>query len=569
MSLEKIADKVVETDVLVIGGGVGGTPAAAKAAEHGLRVTLLEKSKVDRSGSASQGIDHYSGAPPKGMTPQDFLDFIEKYGKDTAYFGGVPYSDLTRLYRTVAARSWAIEELEKMGVTMRWDDGEFLDIDLTNHGGGTCLRVHWQDVKPQMAKAARERGVNIINRTMAIDLLTHNGAVTGATAIDTRTGEFLLIKAKAVVLATAACSRLYSPETPQPWNYKFRYHWCPASVSGDGWAMAYRAGAELANMEVSERGIRFRDDLTLSYGNTRGDGIEAKRFLWSGEEVRLAGKNAEGVFSLDYEDYEKSGRDPFYYSIDHLPEDFQKRMQVAFADERLVSFKIAEERGFNPATHWYEMQDSRPVQLNVPPGLNADPEFKTTVKGLYAIGDSLAGGHTVASASTSGLLVGDTIHEFINEADEPVIDEEEVQKQKEIALAPLLVKDGTEPMELECSIRYLCDRYIGVYKSEGRLKEGQRRLGTFRRVFLPKLMASNPHYLMRCNEVRNIIDVTEVHILACLERKETRTRFKRVEYPDRDPALDGVLLYSRLENNENVIEFRKPEPLNMDFREMR
>ena len=74
MALEQLADKVVETDLLVVGGGIAGCPAAAKAKDHGLDVTLAEKSKTDRSGSAAQGIDHYGGFFPRGMTPQMFLE---------------------------------------------------------------------------------------------------------------------------------------------------------------------------------------------------------------------------------------------------------------------------------------------------------------------------------------------------------------------------------------------------------------------------------------------------------------------------------------------------------------
>ena len=65
MSLEQIADKVIETDVLIIGGGIAGCPTAAKAADHGLKVTLIEKAKPERSGSAGQGIDHYGVFPAR------------------------------------------------------------------------------------------------------------------------------------------------------------------------------------------------------------------------------------------------------------------------------------------------------------------------------------------------------------------------------------------------------------------------------------------------------------------------------------------------------------------------
>ena len=551
MALEQIADKVVDTDVLVIGGGIAGCPAAAKAAEHGLKVTLVDKSKVDRSGSAAQGIDHYAGAFPRGMTPKEFIETTEEIGP-SAYYGGYRWSDPTRIYRQYANGMWAIEELEKLGVTMKWDDEGIRPAAFMF--GNPFIRVHWQNVKPEMAKGVRKRGVNVLERTMIVDLLTNEGVVVGATAIDTRTGAFIAIRARATIIATAACSRIFDPETPVPWKYKFRYHWCPASVSGDGWAMAYRAGAEVANMEQSGGYRRIRDDLNLSMGNFGNEGIRAKPLTSDGEEhLRLT--------PARFMELEEKGIDPFYFSLEHLPDDFHKRIEVAYVDERMVSFKIAEDRGFNPKTHWYELMDNRPFQLHVEPGIEADADFKTTVKGLYAIGDSVAGNHDVANAASMGFLLGDTIHGFIDETEDPVIDEIQVESQKEIALAPLSVKDGTEPMELECAIRYACTRYVGVSKAEGKLREGLRRLASLKRVFLPKLMAKNPHYLMRALEVRSLIDTAEIHMNACMGRKETRDNYIRIDCPEEDKSLDGKLLYQRLDKGKPVIEMRKVKPM--------
>ena len=568
MALEKIVDKVVETDVLVVGGGIGGCPAAAKAAEHGLNITLVEKAKTDRSGSAGVGIDHFGGAFPRGMTPQGFVEIWENLGWDRAFYGGGPWSDPTRLYRQYANASWAMKELEKLGVTMKWDDGELR----TMKGFGRepfrqpFTRVHWMNVKPEMAAGVRRRGVNVLERTMVVDLLTNNGVVVGSTAVNTRTGEFIVIKAKAIVITTGIFTRCFSPETPDPWKYKFRYHWCPASVSGDGWAIAYRAGAELANMEQTWGADLIRDDLVISFGNIPlNEGIPTKVFTWDGEEFTF-----DDTWSTPkHAKLDEKGKTPLYYSLEHLPDDFHKRMEVAYVDERLVSFKIAQDRGFNPRTHWFEAMPNRPVQFMVAPGINADGDFKTLLKGLYAVGDCVAGCHDVANATTSGFLVGDSIHTFVNKAGEPVVDEAQVESQKQTALAPLAAKDGTEPMELECAIRYICDRYGGVLKSEGKLLEGLRRLGTLRRIFLPKLMAKNPHYLMRCLECRNIMDLAEVHMQACLERKETRGNFLRFDYPERNPSLDDLLIYQRIEDGKAVFEMRKVTPLNMELREER
>ena len=566
MALERIADRVVETDVLIIGGGIAGCPAATKAAEHGLRVTLVEKAKTDRSGSAGQGIDHYGIFPREGVTPLELVRIYEL--SQNATNGDGLWGNPNIMYQYYDNAFWGLEELEKLGVTMRWDDGEFywmphrgpgMDPGIANKLG---LRVHWQNVKPQMAKAMRKKGVNVLERTMVIDLLTNNGRVAGATAINTRTGEFIVIKTKAAVIATGIFARCYDPETPLFWKYKFRYHWCPASVSGDGWALAYRAGAELANMEITGWGFRIRDDLNISFGNFPiNDGIPSKQFNWRDEEITYQSwRSARG-----YAELEQRGEAPIYYGLQHLPDDFHKRIEVAFVDERLVSFKIAEDRGFNPRTHRFEIMANKPYNFVTVAGINVDENFKCLLPGLYSIGDCTAGLHSCGEAVVSGFLVGDSLQGFISEAGEPEIDEAQVESQKQVVLAPLNVKDGTEPMELEIAIRYICERYVSQFKSEGKLREGLRRLGSLRRVFLPKLMAKNPHYLMRALEVRNIMDLAELHIQAALERKETRGAHIRLDYPKKDPARENMLTYQRLENGHPVLEIRKAPELKPEY----
>jgi len=563
MALEQLADKVVETDVLVVGGGIAGCPAAYKAAEKGLKVTLAEKSKTDRSGSAGQGIDHHSGTFPRGMTPADFLKQIEGVSR-YARGGGI---DPNIQYVLHAARDWSIAELEKMGVPMRWDDGEFMVIDVAFHGGWPVLHVHWQNVKPIMAKAVREKGVNILERTMVLDLLTNDGKVVGATAVNTRTGEFVVIKAKAIVLATAKCSRVFDHETPMPWKYKFNYHWCPASVSGDGWAMAYRAGAEVASLEQSGGGHRMRDDKTLSWGNFRGWGIEGKSMNWKGEEAGRSGAMMGGGQRRRAADPSQAAlRDPRYNTLEHLPDDFKKRIEVAYVDERMVSFIISQNRGFDFRKTWFEIQESRPTELHQACGLYVGTDFQSRLKGLYGIGDTIYGIHNVALCAANGFIIGERMPDIIKETSEPVVDEAQVESQKQFALAPTTVKDGTNSIELECSIRYICTRYSGVQKAEGKLREGLRRLGTLRRVFLPKVKAKNPHEQMRALEVRNLMDIAELHMQASLERKESRSSHTRLDYPEPDPALENMTLVQRLENGKPVIEFRKLPEMDMDLK---
>ncbi len=474
---------------------------------------------------------------------------------------GGSFIDENLAYKLMDNAFWALDELDKMGVTMKWENGEPYWMPWPRLGlppKKVALRVHWQNVKPQLSQIVRKKGVNVLDRTMVVDLLTNKGAVVGATAINSRTGEFIVIKSKATILATGWVNRIFEPENPQPGKYKMRYHFCPAGGSGDGLGVAYRAGAELGNMEMNAWVFRIRDDLSISFGNFRmNDGIPNKVFTWKGKELVCPSP-------ATYDRLERNGETPVYYSIENLNDDYQKRVEVAYADERPISFKIAEERGFNPRTHRFEI-NAKPLNLTWWGGILIDENFKASLKGLYAVGDCATGFCGCAGASISGLLLGNTIHTSVGKTSEPILDKAQLIRQKEIALAPLHMKDGVEPMELETAIRSANERYTGLFKSEGKLLEGLRRLGTLRRVALPKLMAKSPHYLMRCLECRNILDLAESYMQAILERRESRAQFYRTDYTKEDPALDKVTI-QRMENGKAVLERREMPKLKPEYK---
>lgn len=562
--IEQVAEQVIETDVLIIGGGIGGCCAAAKAREKGLDVILIEKANIDRSGSAAQGIDHY-----EGFFTRDGMTTLQNVHNEDWRLGryGARYPNLNVKYRLYKNQFWVFEELEKLGVPMRWDDGEPYWIPFSFVGWEskkTGLRVHWTNIKPILAKAVRKSGARVLNRTMAVDLLTNNGRVVGASTINVRTGEFIAIKAKATLIATGKMMRLYNPETPLPWKYKFRYHFCPASSAGDGYALVYRAGADLVNMDITGWTFRHRDDLTISYGSfSLNDGVPMKCYTWDGCEV--INPNA-----TRYRQLEEQGKTPIYFSFDHFTDDFHKRLEVGFADERLLSFKIAQDRGFNPKTHRYELQDMRPTGFYRVSGIYIDDEFRVLrksvpIEGLYAFGDGTAGGTGgVAGAASGGLLLADSLPVLLKDIPEAIVDTAQVKNHKKIALAPFSVKDGVEPLELESALRHLCERYVGILKSEGKLREGLRRLNSLK-GWIPKLSAKTPHYLIGCMECRCLMEMAEVHIQACLERKETRGNYIRVDYPEIDRSMDGKFICQRIEDGRPVLEMKEHVPLKPEY----
>ncbi len=559
MLLDRVPGTTVETDVLIVGGGIAGCYCAVKAAQKGLRVTLLEKSKTDRSGSGAMGEDHYEPVPCDGVTPLEFVKLWQVRQHDVC--GEGRFVDLNIPYRLLDKAMWVLEESEKMGITMKWDDGQYYHMPSGWFGGPRLMiRVHWPDIKPMLAKAVRRSGANVLERSMVVDILTHKGRAVGATAMNTRSGEFYVIKARAVVLATGIFARCYEPEEPLFYKYQMKYHWCPASISGDGYAVAYRAGARLANMDITGWGYRIRDDLCISYGNfDHGDGIRAKWYTWDGEEI-------DYPTAPLYRQVELQGKDPIYVSQEHLPDDYHKRMEIAFTDEKLISFKVAEERMFNPRTHRYELMENHPLNFMVPTGVLVDDNFLSTMPGLYAVGDCASVLHGCGNAALSGMWAAEHIGRNLFKG-KLEIDQAQVEAHRGTAFGPLHVSKGTEPIELELSTRYVCKRYVGMYKNEGRLSEGQRRLRSLKREFLNRLTARNPHYLMRALECRNILHLTEIHLDACLERRETRGQFIRLDYTERDPSRDNMVTLQYLEKGQPKLEIKEAPDLRPEYLE--
>jgi succinate dehydrogenase/fumarate reductase flavoprotein subunit len=551
MSLENIADRVIETDVLIVGGGVAGCVAAVKASEHGADVTVLEKAAIKRSGGAASGMDHIATIPHGGITIKDIVSQVCDDGVYPPIFNKKGLTDANLFYAAWKDTKKRLEELETWGVTLRWDDGEYYWIHSGRTGGMTTIRFHGQKFKPQLAAAVQKRGIRIIERTMGIDLLLNNGKVMGAVALNVRNNDFLVIKAKSTIVGTGMVQRIFNPEDGAPWKNKMMYHWCPTGA-GDAHAMAYRAGAKLVNMEFSSWYSRLIDDKTIMFGSmTDGDGISTRIVNAKGDIV-----SPHAFMSLEkYVEEEEQGRTPLYFDVPSNPKDHQRKREIATADERPVSLKYIKDRGWDYRTHRWELHGTKPLSLTkFMAGIVVDDTLRTTVEGLYGAGDCVQAGGAVTGAIATGFMSAESAAKYVREAETPVIDEAQVQDCKERLFAPLKVKDGAEPLEFETKIRMICERYTGIFRSEGKLKEGLSRLADVRRDWLHRIAASTPHELMRAADCHNLIDLAEVHFRAALMREDTRASFFRKDFPRRNPEWDKKVIFVCRKNGEMVLE---------------
>lgn len=249
-------EEEVTTDVLVLGGGIAGCWAAINAAKKGLKVAIIEKGAMIRSGAGGAGCDHWQWAsdnPCSKISPEELAQaLIDNHG---GYRNGIStYIQCASAYETLL-------ELEEMGAKVRDTDDEFKGAEFRDgktkllfaydYDNKIVIRIWGTTFKPTLYKECQRLGVEIYDRTMATSLLTEGGKqgarVVGATGLNVRTGEFYIFKAKATVLCLSRPQRNWTFSSELRGLSSFR----PPNNVGNGHAMAWRAGAAFTMMEKS------------------------------------------------------------------------------------------------------------------------------------------------------------------------------------------------------------------------------------------------------------------------------------------------------------------------------
>ncbi len=255
-------ETVISADVLVIGGGIAGCHAAISAANHGASVVVAERGMAKRSGLGGAGVDHWHAActnPCSKVTPMAYTQAIMESAKGYSC-GPARYIETSESWDTLL-------DLEKMGVQIRDVKDEFKGADFRDdktklmfaydYENRHIIRVWGYNIKPMLYKEMQRLGVKTVNRVMVTSLLTEGGKqgakVVGATGVNSRTGEFYVFKAKAVIIATGSAYRLsiFAPELSGA-STMFDLNGC-----GAGHAIGWKAGAELVHMEQTSPATRF------------------------------------------------------------------------------------------------------------------------------------------------------------------------------------------------------------------------------------------------------------------------------------------------------------------------
>ncbi|MEU0583961.1 fumarate reductase/succinate dehydrogenase flavoprotein subunit [Streptomyces sp. NPDC006132] len=531
MAVPALADaEELTCDVLVIGGGTAGTMAALTAAEHGADVLLLEKAHVRHSGALAMGMDGVNNAVIPGRAePDDYVAEITR-----ANDGIVDQSTV----RQTATRGFAmVQRLESYGVKFEKDEhGDYAVRQVHRSGSYVLPMPEGKDVKKVLYRQLRRREmrerIRIENRVMPVRVLTARGRAVGAAGFNTRTGQFVQVRAGAVILATGACGRLGLPAS----GYLYGTYENPTNA-GDGYAMAYHAGAELTGIECFQINPLIKDynGPACAYVANPFGGYQVNRHgerfvdsdYWSGQMM--------AEFAAEV----ASDRGPVYLKLSHLPEESVSALEtILHSTERPTRGTFHSGRGHDYRTHDVEMHISE-IGLcggHSASGVRVDDHARTTVPRLYAAGDLACVPHNyMIGAFVFGDLAGADASRYT--AYEGELPTDQLREAHELIYRPLRNPDGPPQPQVEYKLRRFVNDYVAPPKSGARLSlalEAFERM----RADIAAMGARTPHELMRCAEVTFIRDCAEMAARSSLARTESRWGLyhDRLDHPRRDDA---------------------------------
>jgi succinate dehydrogenase/fumarate reductase flavoprotein subunit len=558
------SEQEIDADVLVIGGGIAGCWAAISAARNGVKVVLVEKGEVSRSGAGGPGCDHWCNVPANPHSKVDPDEWAEGMTKRT-YTNGIgnqiqcreDYDTLLELEQ-MGGKIRDIND-EYAGAEGRYDDTKFMFSPRysPNHSTEVVIRVWGTTFKPALKKECKRLGVKIFDRVMVTSLLTEGGVqgakVIGATGLNGRTGEFMVFKSKAAVLATAGDWSLGLLNTELAGYNTFRSR----TMTGDGVAMAWNAGAELTMMErtgILMLGTGYKHTWyggagDASYENIQLVDANGKKLPWPLQgwpdggamfpppDVREAIR--QGVIKGEY-------ALPFYGDFPAMPEIERKVTWNLMLGEESTTKIIIDtygKAGFDPSKHL--LQNYQFIEGNSPPqwrtvaggGPVVDWDLKSTLDGLYVAGEQMfsAGDHSYAAAT--GRYAGRKAAAYSKKVGGTNISKEQVALEKTRIYAPIKRTDGIDWKELHAGISRAMQYFCSEFKTESLLNMGLDTLKEIEERHVPRLYAIDPHKLMRGIEDLSLLAHAQIIFNASLARKASSQllNFTRIDYPQVDP----------------------------------
>ena len=551
-------NRIIDTDVLIIGGGTAGCFAGITLGKKkDLDVLIVEKANIVRSGCLAAGVNAINAYITKGRVPQDYVDYCKKDAD------GIVREDL--LLSMSERLNHVTKVMEDLGlVILKDENGDYVAR------GNRNIKINGENIKPILADAVKKQdNVTVINHLNITDFIVENNEIKGAYGFDVNNAEFYEINAKAVLVATGGAAGLYRPNNPGFSRHKM---WYPPFNTGAGYAMGINAGAEMTTFEMRFIALRCKD--TIAPTGTIAQGVPAKQLNSNGEvyENKYGLTTSQRLYGTVTENRE--GRGPCYLGTKGISKEQEEDLYKAYLNMApSQTLKWLEAAG-GPSEENVEIEGTEPyiVGGHTASGYWVDNNRETTIHGLFAAGD-VAGGcpqKYVTGALAEGEIAAQAIAEritgsgkgfVVREASDEELSQEALEKKHEYEKF-LNNKQGLVDIEqTEEAMQKIMDQYAGGISTDYQYNEARLELADEKIKFLEKsidnLAAQDADDLLRIYEIRERLTVCRSVIAHLKARKETRWHSfaENMDYPAKS---DDWLKYvnSRKENGEIKIIIR-------------
>ncbi len=548
----------IETDVLIIGGGLAGCNAAIGAAEKGARVVVLDKGKIERSGDIAGGVDHFMAYLEQGE-PWDTADAYLEYAGRIAR-GAI---DL-RITEAVFCRGLkdSIDRMARIGNSLtQLQTGRFYRTKSMGQPGPYFINFNGKRLKPLLGKEVRRLRCTVLDRVVTSGLLMDGTHVAGATAFHIRTGEFYVIKAKAVVIATGNTNRLYQSQAGSSFN-----GWQCPSNTGDGQVLAFGAGARLANTEYlrvtvvpkgfSAAGLNAFMGMGCYIINSLGEQFMTRYHSMGNNAPRY--KLVEGVMNEIRE-----GRGPVFIETRHLSEKEMAHLKATLGYDKDTLPDYFEQKKMDIAREPVEVMVSEFMQKGPSEfcgsGIKVNQDCASSVPGLYAAGDCSDQFSCVSMACTSGYAAGCEAARHATLIKLTPSDEAGITKIRSDVYRPMTEKGDITYQDFEAVIQKIMTDHMAAQRTKVGMETALKKLNNLGE-YLPRLGAKDYHDLMRVTESKNIYAMSRIMTSTALFREESRFGLfhNRLDYPDTKEEWTGQVVIEKSDDEELKLRF---EPL--------
>lgn len=536
MALSSAADRVIPTDILIIGSEAAGARAAIEAYDrhHELTITVVTKGYLGKSGATLTAGSDYSidgrSAAEVFSLPGDRKDSPEIFFEDIIKAGRY-LNDQSLAEIHVNEAPGALKDLVDWGIRITG-----FDIH-PGHSYPRGAAIKGSEYPRVLTKELKKRKISVIEHMMMTDLLVSAGRVCGAVGLNLARGEFWMFNAKAVVICTGGAMRIYP------------YTTAPEELTGDGLALAYRGGAEFINMEFPQflpycfihplalQGNNFPYILTINL-ETHALNRKGERYMrkWDPQRLEFTTRDLNSIAAM-VEIMEGRGSElgGTYLSLKHLPDnliEYSSRWFTLYSSNWKVGGINMKE--FLPELG-REAIETAPACHFFCGGIRTNEKCETNIQGLYAAGEGAGNIHGAdrlsGNALTQTQVWGKRAGKFAAEYASRSVFQEPEEGQLEWLRArvfnPMEKQNGVRPVELKNKIQRIAWECVGVVRSREGLEKGLQAIDEIKKHDLNEVGTTYKGKILNrdwCEalQAENMLLVLEIIARASLMRQESR-----------------------------------------------